>query len=118
MSLTVNTYTGEGTTYQSIYVEHSEELFGFEVCRRELWGHPIMPRLGLSLLPSLKDTDICAEGESPLAQLEAEARLILAQMAQIETATKYTEEFVAFRLQNLLRAIARARELGGGVYIG
>ena len=77
-----------------------------------------MSRLSLALLPPLKDTDIFAEDEASLAQLDSEARVILASMPQVVADTEYGEEFIAFRLQNLLRAIGRARELGGGVWIG
>ena len=76
-----------------------------------------MHRLGLALLPTLKHADIDAQGEAVLSQLESEARLILLQMAQIVAATKYDEGFVSFRVQNLLRAVSRAKELGGSVYI-
>ena len=118
MSLSVNTYTGRGTALRYVDAEHSEEPFGSEVCRRELWGHPIMARLALPLLPSRKDADSYAEGEPLLTRLESEARLILARMAQVVADTKFGEEYVALRLQNLLRAIALAKELSGGVYIG
>ena len=77
-----------------------------------------MERLGLSLLPSLKDTDIYAEGETLLTELEAEARLVLSQLADIAQATQAGEKYIVSRVQNLLDAITQAKVLGGGVYVG
>lgn len=53
-----------------------------------------------------------------LAQLDDEVHLIYLHMAQVVTDTNYLEEFITFRTRNLQRAIGRARERGGGAYIG
>ena len=76
-----------------------------------------MTQLGLVLLPSLRETDIFAEGEK-LRALEKEIRTINSALLQITEATSYPGDFIAFRCQNALRAVEVARELGGGVYIG
>ena len=98
-------------------MEGRRELFGPECCRHELWGHSIMSQLGLTLLPSLSNTDIFAEGEELFA-LEKEIRFVVANLPRIAEATHYAEEFVSARCQNALNAIGLARELGGGVTIG
>lgn len=118
MSLNVNTYIRKDSSFQYVNVGYSEELFGFEICRHELWGHSIMLQLDLSLLPSLKETDIYAEDEISLSQLENEAHLILCRMAQVVAGTNFDEEYITLRLQNLLRAISLAKKVGGGVHIG
>ena len=89
--------------------EPRNELFGFEVCRHKLWGAPVVRELGCGLLASLADGDIFAADEAALAQLEGEARRLLAHLADVERATGYEAEFVQFRLDNLLALIAHAR---------
>ena len=117
MSLTVNTYRKlPDGNMDFIEVPHSEEVAGFEHCRHELWGHESVRALGLSLLPSLAHTDIYADSES-VAQLESETQQIIAHVAEIAEATQYRADFITYRCQNILGAIRRAREIGGGVVI-
>jgi hypothetical protein len=94
--------------------EPRNELFGFEVCRHELWGAPIVRELGCGLLASLADGDVYAADEAVLAQLEGEARHLLAHLADVEGATGYEAEFVQFRLDNLLAVVAYARSAPTG----
>jgi len=93
------------------------ELAGFEASRRELWGAPVMHRLGLRLLPSLAEQDLYVEGEQ-LDQLEAELETILASIPKLASATHYGEDFIRFRVGNIAEAVRLARAAGGGVYIG
>lgn len=118
MSLLVHAYTRSGSKPDFVPIEHSEELAGFEVCRRTLWGHPFVASLGLSLLPSLAHTDVCCEGEESLAQLSAEVELLIARCESVSAATSFDTEFILHRCRNILGAIRRARELDGGVIIG
>lgn len=88
-------------------------LFGFERCRTTLWGAPLARELGLTLLPTLAAGDIRATGED-LRRLREEAALLLQRRAELSRATGYDGEFITFRLENLLRAIAQAEAVEGG----
>ncbi|QRK12387.1 hypothetical protein JQX13_21595 [Archangium violaceum] len=87
-------------------------LFGGEQCRTTLWGAPFTRALGLALLPSLAERDIYATGED-LRLLRREAELLLRRRAELARATGYDEDYIEFRLQNLLRAIAQAEAIEG-----
>jgi hypothetical protein len=87
-------------------------LFGFERCRTTLWGAPFTRELGLTLLPSLAEGDIYATGED-LPLLRHEAELLLRRRAELARATGYDEDFIEFRLNNLLRAVAQAEAIEG-----
>lgn len=87
-------------------------LFGFESCRATLWGAPFTRGLGLTLLPSLAKGDLHATGED-LHRLRQEAELLLQRRAELSRATGYEEDFIEFRLQNLLRAVAQAESIEG-----
>jgi hypothetical protein len=88
-------------------------LFGFEVCRTTLWGAPFTRALGLTLLPGLAEGNIYATGED-LLRLQQEAELLHQRIHDLSQATGYQEEFIEFRLQNLLGAIAQAMAMEGG----
>ncbi|HZI14767.1 MAG TPA: hypothetical protein VE153_30645 [Myxococcus sp.] len=87
-------------------------LFGFERCRTSLWGSAFSRGLGLVLLPRLAEGDLHATGED-LHLLRQEAELLLQRRAELSQATGYDEDFIEFRLQNLLRAVARAEAIEG-----
>ncbi|RKI35807.1 hypothetical protein D7Y27_30240 [Corallococcus sp. AB004] len=88
-------------------------LFGFEVCRTELWGAPCMEELGAVLLPSLVAHTPNVEG-AELEDLKREVAHLLANRSTISAATGYREDFIAFRLENLLLAVERALAVEGG----
>lgn len=89
-------------------------LFGFEVCRTELWGAPCMEELGAVLLPGLAEHDLHVEG-SELEVLKREVEHLLANLSTLSAATGYREDFIAFRLENLLLATERAMAVEGGM---
>ena len=88
-------------------------LFGFERCRTTLWGASFTRDLGLALLPGLAEGNIYATGEA-LPRLRQEAEFLLQRRAELEHATGYREDYIEFRLGNLLRAIAQAEAIEGG----
>ncbi len=99
--------------------EPHNDLFGFEVCRHTLWGHPIVQELGCELIPSLKEMDIFAFDDD-LEKLEREFLIVLNNIEVINQQTGYTREFIEFRARNALEMIkvaCRERELVG-VWIG
>ncbi|MBN9682106.1 MULTISPECIES: hypothetical protein [unclassified Corallococcus] len=87
-------------------------LFGFEVCRTELWGAPCIEELGAVLLPGLAEHDLYVEG-AELEVLKSEVENLLANCSTISAATGYREDFIAFRLENFLLAVKRALLEGG-----
>ncbi|MEP7293015.1 MAG: hypothetical protein ABI835_14630 [Chloroflexota bacterium] len=94
------------------------ELFGFEVCRTEVWGKPIMHELGLKLIPSLQYTDIYVSGKE-LDALEREAEVIIDNLNIVVPQQEvFDEERLAFRVNNVLKAVSKAKEVNGEVYIG
>jgi hypothetical protein len=97
------------------------ELFGFETCRQSLWGSDVVRRLGCDLLPTLGDGhDIQAEGGA-IDRLEREARLLLDHVSDVAHEVAYAADLIAFRLENLLAAIAYVRRMplgSPGNYIG
>ena len=72
--------------------------------------------MGLALLPTLAEDDIYAEGEA-VGRLESDTQRLLTHVTVVAEATGYTSEFINLRCQNILGAIRRAREIGGGVVI-
>jgi hypothetical protein len=119
MTLTVHAYSHESGKRVWIDLGPGKELFGFEVCRSELWGHEIMPSLHLTILPTLKEIwGFLIEDTQELEMLEQEAYIIRDNLLQIAQQTGYSEQFIMFRTQNLLDAIAIAREVSGGVEVG
>jgi hypothetical protein len=94
-------------------------LAGFEVARTELWGLPIMEdELGLEMIPSLKYWSIHASGEE-LDELEHEANIILDNLSFVLSEQKlYGIESLTQRVTNIIKAVAKAREVNGEVNIG
>ncbi len=120
MSLLINSYNRDAETNEIQLFdveEHSQELGGFESCRKTLWGSHTAERFGLVLLLTLRESDLYAEGED-LLQLETEAQTILQFIDVFALETHHSEEFIYHRTQNILQAIAKAREVeNGGVVI-
>ena len=120
MSLLINSYERDEKTnkIQLHEVEdHSLELGGFENCRKTFWGSHTSERFGLDLLCSLREYDLYAEGEY-LLQLENEAKIILQFIDVFERETHFSKDFIYHRTSNILRAIAKAKEVhNGGVVI-
>lgn len=94
------------------------DLAGVEVARSEFWGLPIMEELGLQIIPSLKYQDIFASGEE-LDTLEHEANIILENISVIVANQKMNAlDYFTHRVTNILKAVAKAREVNGEVNIG
>jgi hypothetical protein len=115
MTLTVSAYArtaqGDMLTFDPAETDSPRnDLFGFEVCRKELWGAQVMETLGLEILPSLTTHNIYAE-QAELDQLETEAQTVFQNLALIADRTLYSTDFIAFRIMNLVWAINKARSL-------
>ncbi len=93
---------------------------GGEAWRRHVWGAESLVRRGLRVLPSLRDSDVYAEGAS-LDALEREVALIRRDIAAINLETRFCADLVLQYLDNITEAIRLARSVQdgvGGVYIG
>ncbi|QQZ64587.1 hypothetical protein JI735_34740 (plasmid) [Paenibacillus sonchi] len=84
--------------------EPHNDLFGFESCRKTLWGHKIIHELGCELIYSLKETDIYVFDEE-LEKLEREFLILLEHFDIIKQHTGYDRDFVEFRARNALEMI-------------
>lgn len=93
------------------------EMAGFESCRHDLWGHEAARSLGLTLLPSLSDSDVYAEGDD-LDRLDTEVQTVLHSLDLLSRSTGFSPDYIELRCRNILEAIGRARAARGGVYIG
>lgn len=97
-------------------IDSTEELAGFESFRKTFYGGATARSFGLQLLTSLAESNVYAEGQL-LAILEAEANVILQNIEQFVPEARAEIDTLQFRVQNILRAIARARQFQGGVVI-
>lgn len=118
MSLTVEPYVRDsgGIAVQREGGSQSQKLAGFESWRCEVWGSDAALALGLSLLPTLRSSDVYAEGDD-LTRLENELGTLLEHVESVASQTRKAPELIRENAQNILTAISRARELGGGVVI-
>jgi hypothetical protein len=100
-------------------VNEDETLAGSESYRQIIYGSDGAIRLGLTLLPALRDTyGVYAETRKELAQLEREVRTLLENLDTIVPGASLDDSFVpAHRLRNIINAARRARRIGGGVVI-
>lgn len=90
MSLSVQAYRRSPVTNERVYLAPTlpcNDVAGFEVYRRTVYGCMTARQLGLTLLPSLGDgADIYAEGED-LARLQREVDLLLANVPALNRVT-------------------------------
>jgi hypothetical protein len=117
MTLLVNVYTrGDDGSTSLLESAHSEKLAGFESFRTTFYGGQTARTLGLRLFPTLADTDLYVEGED-LKILQAEAELVLQNIADFAKEANAEAETLRFRIKNILNAVMRAQEVNGGVVV-
>ena len=118
MSLAVDVYVFDGAgSRQFIDGPDGSDLAGHEVTRTELYGSACVIALGAQLLPLLAIHDIYAETPSALDQLDQDCALMLDNLEHVAEMTKRDPDYIAYRVGNIRRAIARAREISGNVVI-
>ncbi|SES88464.1 hypothetical protein [Paenibacillus sp. NFR01] len=81
-------------------------LFGFESCRRTLWGNDVMSELGCKLIYSLKDGNIYAFDEG-IEELRNELLTLLDNINLVKLRTGYgnDNDSIEFRVGNALEMI-------------
>ena len=89
------------------------ELAGFESWRCSVWDAPAVRELGLTLLPSLAEGDVYAEGPD-LEVLRRELDRLAADLPRIAAAVAVDPDAMAFRRDNMRAAAARARGVAAG----
>ncbi|WP_265429625.1 hypothetical protein [Chryseobacterium sp. YIM B08800] len=103
MSLTISfIYLSESFNNSDIQLE--SDLFGFEICRKELWGNQKLNDLGCLIIPKLKEFDLFIIKDE-LQMIYEDCQIILENINEISLVTNYSEEFIEFRINNLLKFI-------------
>ncbi|MFI0357931.1 hypothetical protein [Actinomadura sp. 9N407] len=91
-------------------------LAGHERMRTMLWGSEAVRELGARYLPVLADGDLWVDpGDVP--SFLSECELIRTNIPALAAATERSEEYISFRLNNIIQAARRAIDLGGGVVV-
>ena len=96
--------------------EHWRTLAGAEKWRTEMYGSPAARSLGLTLLPSLAEKDIYAEGED-LDVLGREIETLIQNIALMVPDRQDQRESVLFYFGNIANAVVEAKALNGRVVI-
>ena len=94
----------------------SMESAGLETDRATFYGGEAARSLGLRLLPLLVERDLCVEGED-LRRLKDEAIVVLANVIRFVDQAHADVDCLRGQIQNILAAIERAQQEGGGVVI-
>jgi hypothetical protein len=92
------------------------DLAGFERTRTTLWGSAAVRALGAEFLPRLAGDDLWV-GVDEVAAFAAECELLLAHLPALCAGCGYGEDYLAFRLSNMVAAARRATAAGGGVVV-
>ena len=118
MSLLVHAFVyDENNEMRFVKQCNSEDLAGFESCRKNLYGNDISNSLGLEILPVLsKESDVFVGFEN-LDALKKEVKLMLDNLDLYEKEKIYEPDYIVGRLNNILQAIEIARKVKGQVVI-
>lgn len=94
------------------------DLFGPENWRYKVWGSQYLLDNGFIILPTLKNSDIYAEGED-ISLLEKELISIKTSIDVLSTKLSVDKDSLLSRIENALKAITVAKiNINSGVYIG
>lgn len=116
MSLSVWTYVyAENGERKYLETERGKDLAGFESWRNTFYGSDFVKNLNLRKLYSLKEGDLWVEGKE-LIELETEVKTFLQNLDKFVKRADDKSGF-EFRLQNILDAVKKAKETGGGVVV-
>lgn len=100
MSLTISfIYLSEN--FKGEFLIPASDLFRFEVCRKELWGHKILKDLGCKVIPVLNEKNLFIV-DAELQEAHKDCQIILKNIISISCITNYSETFIKFRISNLL----------------
>lgn len=108
MSLTIS-FIYLSVSFNNSDFQVESNLFGFEICRKELWGNQKLKDLGCLIIPKLKEFDLFIIKDE-LQTIYEDCQIILEHINEISLATNYSDEFIKFRINNLLNFIEIALE--------
>jgi hypothetical protein len=92
------------------------DLAGHERMRTDLWGSKVVRSIGARFLPELATGDLWIM-PGDIAAFLVECELVRTNIPKIAVHTGSAEDYIAFRLNNMIAAARRAAELGGGIVI-
>jgi hypothetical protein len=93
-----------------------EDLAGFEVWRREVYGSNAAMRLGLTLLPTLREDDIRVTG-GDITKLKKEAECLIDHAEMLGSSTGVEATAIRFRAENIVHACDLALSRNAMVWI-
>jgi len=123
MSLIVLFYSEDESVDADIFEKElnpdRSSVFGFESCRKSLWGHPYLKKLNLEYISRLDQEDIYVFDDD-LKKLKRDLEIILENIQKIVEETNLTESFIEYRVLNALDYVRVAEKHKDkiGVYIG
>ncbi|MRN56097.1 hypothetical protein [Paenibacillus monticola] len=88
---------------EQILAPHNNS-FGFESCRKTLWGIDLIRELGCEKIYSLKSMDIFVF-DSEIEKLRSELLILFDNLDIIKLHTIYDKDFIEFRIRNALEMI-------------
>ncbi|WP_438449466.1 hypothetical protein [Gorillibacterium sp. sgz5001074] len=109
MSLIVSVIPKEGISIDTDFLERQilaphNNVFGFESCRKTLWGIDLIRELGCELIYSLNSRDIFVFDED-IDKLKSELHILIDNLEIIKLHTIYNKDFIEFRVRNALEMI-------------
>lgn len=107
MSLTISFIFLSEKSHESVF--KMDDLFGFEICRKELWGNQKLKDLECTIIPKLETQDIFIIKDD-LYKLYNDCEIILKNSFEISLITNYSKEFIELRINNLLSFLEIALE--------
>ena len=119
MSLSISVHLVEkasGGLGREIPLPEGGDLAGFEAWRSELYGSDEVLRLGLTLLPSLREADIRAKGDD-LLRLKNEAECIVEHAEKLASRIGADAKAIRLRAENIIHACDLALSKNAMVWI-
>lgn len=119
MSLSISVHLVEeasGGIGAKIPLAPGEDLAGFEVWRKEVYGSGQVLRLGLTLLPTLRGDDIRVTGDD-IKRLKKEAECMVDHAEMLASSIGVEARAIQFRAKNIARACELALSRNAMVWI-
>lgn len=118
MTLLVNVFTLDkaGKTEVLDSSPDGSDLGGHEAMRTLLWGSSSIRSIGARYLPELASGDLWVMPDR-IESFLMECDLVQAHIPEISASTGLREDYITFRLNNMIKAAQRAKGLGGGVVV-
>ena len=96
--------------------DDSAQVAGMERTRTELWASSSVRATGARFLPVLAERDLWVWPDEVDAFL-AECETVSTRLPEVAAKTGYDPDYVRARLDNIIKACARAARLSGGVVV-